>query len=245
MMNNGIAREALKDWLQDNVGMVTGIVFDNEGEVRSSEALEALNEMMSFVESIATMKQDGETGAGDSAGVPIVMENDDAVSTLNTLISNARALIVVDQADSSTADSALKLPTRDVYFACFSSDQYPSGPTFGAVEITPALVARIERLTRLCEEHNLSEVREWDANCDWGPYNISGELCLENDELVVTRSGFWWRAAMGQSDGHVETRRATLEQLRGTLHSTSDFAIIDADNQSELLDVLRRSRQKV
>jgi hypothetical protein len=46
-----------------------------------------LRNLEAFVYRIARMKQDGE----ETDGEPFVMENDDAVDTLNALISEARA----------------------------------------------------------------------------------------------------------------------------------------------------------
>jgi hypothetical protein len=47
--------------------------------------------MESFIATIARMTQDGETREGDAE--PFIMENDDAVSTLNQLIEHAREIL--------------------------------------------------------------------------------------------------------------------------------------------------------
>lgn len=234
ILNNLSILDELKGSLEESL----------EDFIGSKSEIRLVDSVIEFVESIATMKQDGEAGAGELAGTPLVMENDVAVTALNALISRARTLVCLDQADKQAAEPTPSLPARDVYFACLCTDEYQSGPAYGKVAMTHTLVSRIESLTRLCEQHNLSEAREPNSSCDWFPVNIRDKLSLECDELVVTRSGFWWRSSIGESNGCVESWWATIEQLRAALESTRDIVIIDGEKHSQLLDAIRQSLQK-
>lgn len=58
------------------------------------EAYNAHQAFLTFIESIARMKQDGEEYEGEFGTIhEYVMENDDAIETVNDLISKARELI--------------------------------------------------------------------------------------------------------------------------------------------------------
>jgi hypothetical protein len=80
---DGETLAALVDVVRDHA-FAQSVTIDFDGE----RLRKAAAKLLAFVSSIARMTQDGE----DRDGREFVMENDDAVNTLNELIDGARAL---------------------------------------------------------------------------------------------------------------------------------------------------------
>ena len=64
------------------------------------------------------------------------------------------------------------------------------GPLFAEVEVDGDFTLRLVRLQRLCIGKRLSEVRVDTAPVKWGPRDVSADLNLFGDQLVVTQTSF-------------------------------------------------------
>ena len=159
-----------------------------------SGAIDATAAMREFITNIAKLTKDGEEVNSSGKTDLFDMESDVAVETLNNAISKARSLLQSE--DSGVSTTSTKSVSRVVYLNCFTTDGDGHSPTCGQVDVTPELLAKIEKLSVLCQIHDLSEVREYESSCQWLPASFAEEMFLSNDELVVTSSGFWWRSIM-------------------------------------------------
>lgn len=122
--------------------------------------------MKAFIQTIANMTQDGE----EIDGKEFVMENDDAIATLNDLIDQARALI--EKHKPKTKDFAYPDPVADPMRDSWWLYTDRNGKTFGST----MFISGKDRTADLRRREKLrirwgSEEREKKAR-DWLPHYI-------------------------------------------------------------------------
>lgn len=115
--------------------------------------------------------------------------------------------------------------TVKVVVGAYASGDDMDGPSYAVIRVTPILFERIAEMIQACENHALSEVRTLHCVA-WGPGDVREDLSLQNGELVVLPGGsFWFRDQPKHSDGHIETRAATVFELRDAYDSAEHDAI--------------------
>ena len=112
------------------------------------------------------------------------------------------------------------------YIEAYASSDYGDGPTFAKVLVTPELLDKLRKLSGLCVEHGLSELRVYDSPELWGPGEIESELRLICGELVVTKSSFWFVDQPKNAEYHIETRAQEIEDFfKAIADDTSGVAL--------------------
>lgn len=96
-------------------------------------------------------------------------------------------------------------------------------PTFATRDVDRQLIDRIKKLTGLCQEHGLSEVRQPDQ-VSWGPYPKQEVYQWETgcEELVVLNGTFWFEAAVEHEDGHFETDNLATGEFIAAFEDAAD-----------------------
>lgn len=87
------------------------------------------------------------------------------------------------------------------------------GPTYARIEAGSHFTAQLKRLSKLCNEESLTEVRISYAPDMWGPEGIEEDLRTECPELVVTKSGFWFVDRGRHSDAQIQTSAQSLKEF--------------------------------
>ena len=100
-----------------------------------------------------------------------------------------------------------------VYIEAYAASDNGDGPRFAEVWATQEFLARLNRLSGLCTEHSLSELRVFDSPEAWGPGDVAEDLRLTGGELVVTENSFWFVDAPKNTDYHIETRAQNIAQF--------------------------------
>lgn len=96
---------------------------------------------------------------------------------------------------------------------------------------TPQRIERLKRLSQLCSEEGLSEVREFFYG-DW--VACTGEsVSTDLEELVVTASGFWFTCCQKNSDIHYETPPVTLDELAEAMEADTEGKLIAVGEESQ------------
>lgn len=97
-----------------------------------------------------------------------------------------------------------------------------SGPSYCVFDVSPAFVARLNEVARLCSANGLSEARFEGAPHLWGPAGIEEELHLNYGEVVVTGSGqFWFTDTPKHCGYHVESDSYYIDDLQKQLDDGS------------------------
>ena len=85
-------------------------------------------------------------------------------------------------------------------------------------------VARIRKLTQLCKDEELTEVRFYSKEV-WLNF-AAEEVRTDVDELVVTSTGFWFTCCLKNTDIAYETPALTIEDVLNAYGSASNDALI-------------------
>lgn len=105
----------------------------------------------------------------------------------------------------------------------YAVSDHGDGPSWAVVELTPALVDRIEVLSLICSEHRLQSVSVAGGPDEW---DCEDELRLRYDALVVHGSSFWYEAQPKYNDYEVETRLMEVQTLRKALAGESNGELV-------------------
>ena len=142
----------------------------------------------------------------------------------------------MDAASSSPVGASW---TRSVYVEAHSCDEHGEGPVYAHLEVTPRFIATLLSLQALCVAHQLLEVSVSDGPDAWGPSGIDDELRLNNPELVVTPSLFWFRDQPKHCTYTVETSGQRIDSFVAEISSAGapvylgiekgDIEALDAD----------------
>ena len=100
---------------------------------------------------------------------------------------------------------------KAVYVEAYACSEYGDGPRFAKLLVGTEFVGKLRKLSALCTEHGLSELRVYDSPELWGPGDVEGELRLTCAEMVVTSSSFWFVDTPKNGNYHIETRAQDIE----------------------------------
>jgi hypothetical protein len=119
---------------------------------------------------------------------------------------------------------------KKAYIEAYACSDYGDGPLFAMRSVTPKFIAKLNQLSNLCKDHNLSEVRVYDYPDWWGPGD-EDELCLTCGELVVTKTDFWYVDQPKHSDYNIETRAQGITEFLNDIKSSSDDVLFFGENE--------------
>ena len=113
------------------------------------------------------------------------------------------------------------------------------GPDFALSErFGPEIIERIKKLQKLCEDEDLTEIRQHHG-MSWlehsGPISdeLPEEVRVDLEEMVVTPSAFWFTCCLKNTDVRFETRPALLEDVLKRLEKNADEPVVPVDDESE------------
>lgn len=91
----------------------------------------------------------------------------------------------------------------------YCTDDYADSPAFAHVEVTEALVARIQSIAEFVAAQELASAKAY-YNLTW---DQEDDLRIRGECLVVTKSEFWFTAYSKYGNGHFETRSMLITDL--------------------------------
>lgn len=143
----------------------------------------------------------------------VIVDEDNTYANARIDACYPEAWVAFRPVPANPADAAAVDKPLTVYLEAYAAAGGEEGPTLACVQVDNALIKQLQRMSQLCQIHELQEVRI-AAGPDWGPAGIEDELRLQNHELVVTRLGsFWYEATLAHGDYHVETRLLPINEL--------------------------------
>lgn len=140
---------------------------------------------------------------------------------------------VVAKAAAQGSPEPLRLvaPAHNTYGEAISS------PTYCVIDLDAELQGRIQKMTSLCEEHDLSEVRTPLSPSLWGPAGIEEEARLTQPELVVCRGGgFYFTDIPKHEDGQFETDLLFVEHIQKISDKKLNGVVFYNDDMVELFE---------
>ncbi len=101
-----------------------------------------------------------------------------------------------------------------IVIGAFADCDYGDGPDFAHTTVDQKFLDLVEKLVRLCNEHQLNEVR-YTFYPTWGPGDIGTELRLQNGQLVATANGsFWFTDYPKHANYRIESRAQDVKALK-------------------------------
>lgn len=101
----------------------------------------------------------------------------------------------------------------------FFSEEIGDELQYAELDVTDEFCERLEKLRSLCIEHDLSELRVYYAPV-WGPADVADDLNLMYDEMVVTKSSFWFVAETKYSEHPVNTQLQDIDEFIAAIHDS-------------------------
>lgn len=114
--------------------------------------------------------------------------------------------------------------SRTVFVGAFVTAEFGEGPSFAKFTVTPSFIEQLQRLTMLCKEHQLSEVRVTGGPDLWGGCDEDA-LRLQCQELVVSVGSFWFTDAPKHMDYDIQSRAQSTESFIELVTSEGDEVI--------------------
>lgn len=131
--------------------------------------------------------------------------------------------------DDPPMREAVSQNIRTAYIEAYACSDYGDGPLFAKLSVTPKFISKLNQLSNLCKDHNLSEVRVCEYPDWWGPGD-EDELRLTCGELVVTKTEFWFVDQPKHSDYHIETRAQGITEFLNDIKLSSDDVLFFAEH---------------
>lgn len=92
-------------------------------------------------------------------------------------------------------------------------DYVPIFPTAASVELTPALIASIQRLQQIAIREGIFSVTILDKSPIWLPVASAGTATVEDVELIVSQSQFRWQGMMKGTQVPISTAPADISAI--------------------------------
>jgi hypothetical protein len=81
---------------------------------------------------------------------------------------------------------------RTVYLEAWATNILADGPDFARLEAGADFASNLQRLSALCQQHGLAEVRVAGKPDQWDSYTVADSLRFTKPQLVVTPTLFWF-----------------------------------------------------
>ena len=123
---------------------------------------------------------------------------------------------------------------KTVFIEAYARSDYFDDPRFAKLLATKSFCEQLAKFQALCVEHDLGELRVYQAPEAWGPGNVEDEQQLTCAELVVTKSAFWFKDQPKYSDYTIETRAQDVDVFIEAVSSEGGCPLFFGSNVEEL-----------
>lgn len=106
-----------------------------------------------------------------------------------------------------------------------ATSDYGDGPVFAEIEVDQALLDKLKSLSDLGKAYFLTEVHV-PGSPNWGPGDIAAELRLQNEELVVVGTDFWFVDYPKHGNYSIESDNIAIASLRTAFESATDGEVV-------------------
>lgn len=107
-----------------------------------------------------------------------------------------------------------------------ATNDHDEGPQYCAITITVEFLERLAKVRKVINENELSEVRFYDVPDLWGPAGIEEDARLDQAEVVVTGSSFWFSDFAKRSNCYFESELMEFDSLEQLLTDSAPGALV-------------------